>query len=183
MQTTNAHGAGRPLRTVTARLEGGSRGNTGPTGPLSFDGINPRCSGHFGSRTIFKPPLETQGFTLIELLVVIAIIAILAALLLPALAKAKQKATAISCINNLKELTLAAHLYAVDYQDAIPPNIVDSDNGWVGGDVSSLPGATNVTFITASVLYPYNKSQDIYRCPSDTVPITGGNSVPRVRSY
>src|SRR5271170_7283859 len=148
MQTTNAHGAGRPLRTVTARLEGGSRGNTGPTGPLSFDGIKPRCSGHFGSRTIFKPPLETQGFTLIELLVVIAIIAILAALLLPALERAKQRATAISCINNLKELTTADFLYAGDNADALPPNSNPADDttgmlettSWVSGDVSGRAG-------------------------------------------
>jgi prepilin-type N-terminal cleavage/methylation domain-containing protein/prepilin-type processing-associated H-X9-DG protein len=122
-----------------------------------------------------------HGFTLIELLVVIAIIAILAAMLLPALTQAKKKAQGIACINNLKELTLAAHIYAGDFQDAIPINDGNVD-AWVTGDVSQLPGATNTANIIAGMLWPYNNSLGIYQCPGDKDLVAGANA-PRVRNY
>lgn len=127
------------------------------------------------------------AFTLIELLVVIAIIAILAAMLLPALSQSKRKAQGIGCINNLRELTVAAHVYAGDFQDAIPLNTGGAVDGWVPGgttllNVTSVPGATNAANVTTGLLWPYNKSMGIYACPSDKDLVVGAKT-PRVRNY
>jgi prepilin-type N-terminal cleavage/methylation domain-containing protein/prepilin-type processing-associated H-X9-DG protein len=124
-----------------------------------------------------------RAFTLVELLVVIAIIAILAALLLPALAAAKQKAQRAACTNNLKQLTTAAVLYGVDFEDRIPPNTLDGKtSSWVGGNSAGLPDATNANLIQIFSLFPQIDSLAAYHCPSDNA-IVQGAFVPRVRDY
>ena len=134
-----------------------------------------------------RPP--DQAFTLIELLVVIAIIAILAAMLLPALAAAKKKALMASCLNNLKQLTLGANVYAADFQDAIPPNypIGSANQSWVPGYpamVRGLPYGTNPVYVTTALLYPYNPNANIYKCPGDKDYIQGSNPAQsRIRDY
>jgi hypothetical protein len=96
-------------------------------------------------------------------------------MLLPALAKAKEKAQGIGCINNLKQLQLAWVLYSGDYNEQIVRNGGLGDIGgagyssWVIGDVSQLPGRTDLGTITNAnaLLYPYSKTVGIYKCPAD----------------
>ena len=116
-----------------------------------------------------------HGFTLIELLVVIAIIAILAALLLPALSSAREKARVTQCLNDMKQLTLGWTSYAGDNDDQIAKNWCAGPLGgsalgsWVAGDVTFTndPGG-----IANGTLYRYNKSTRIYQCP-DLTPRNG----------
>jgi len=129
-----------------------------------------------------------NGFTLIELLVVIAIIAILAALLLPALARAKQEALRTQCMSNTKQLLTAWTLYAGDSGDIMPDNISALDSpygGWVDGLMSTTspyPENTNFVLMMKGQLGPYAKNPAIYRCPSDPS-MDASSRAPRVRSY
>ena len=126
-----------------------------------------------------------RAFTLIELLVVIAIIAILAAMLLPALSRAKEKAKGIVCMNNTKQLNLAWQMYPDDNGVFLPPNhhLGYGTNGWVDGIMSQGPSPdnTNTLLLTRSALGPYTKNIGIYKCPSD-MSVMRGTGLPRVRS-
>lgn len=135
-----------------------------------------------------------RAFTLIELLVVIAIIAILAALLLPTLSRAKESARGISCMSNTRQLLIAWKFYIDDHNGRLPPNEADDDNPplvpdavWVFGDMR-YGGSQNASpaYLTDSryaKLAPYAKSASLYRCPSDqSCSLPDRQGLPRVRS-
>jgi prepilin-type N-terminal cleavage/methylation domain-containing protein/prepilin-type processing-associated H-X9-DG protein len=132
-----------------------------------------------------RPRSHGVAFTLIELLVVIAIIAILASMLLPALAKAKAKTGTVRCLNNLKQLTIAWHLYLTDNNDTLVKNWVGDKRAWIDGTVAvgkGSPGMTNTIVIMNGALYPFNTSIEIYRCPNDPPEILGSKKVYRMRT-
>jgi len=136
------------------------------------------------------PTHASRAFTLIELLVVIAIIAILAAMLLPALGKAKSKGQQAGCLNNYRQLQFCFQMYCDDNQDALPANeainvtynrtaLSVGVNSWLQGNAWI---DTTLTNIQRGVLFNYNKVTGIYKCPSDTSTVQDKGLIPRTRS-
>lgn len=115
-------------------------------------------------------PVQKKAFTLIELLVVIAIIAILAAILFPVFAQARERARSISCTSNLRQIATALKMYAQDYDEryfasgSLPPS---TDPQWA----SRRPDGTNLVRMMGGgfswFLQPYIKNEQLFRCPSD----------------
>jgi len=155
---------------------------------LAFKKHPPTRRASFNSPVGGSGGFSLSGFTLIELLVVIAIIAILAAMLLPVLAKAKTKAEAAGCMNNGRQLMLGWMLYSQDNGDKMM-----HANQWVGGSMDTAPvgsvwnladsaDTSQLTDPTKALIANYARSVGAFKCPSDRFQSVN-NPVPRVRSY
>jgi prepilin-type N-terminal cleavage/methylation domain-containing protein/prepilin-type processing-associated H-X9-DG protein len=143
----------------------------------------------------FDPGNPRRAFTLIELLVVIAIIAVLAALLLPVLSQAKARARTIDCVDHLRQLQLAWHMYAHDNDNTlVANNFVYSVN--MGSSNQPIPGPDkdswchsvapldpNPISSTNSLLFDYVRSSSVYHCSADDSTVTGKPGLLRNRSY
>jgi prepilin-type N-terminal cleavage/methylation domain-containing protein/prepilin-type processing-associated H-X9-DG protein len=133
--------------------------------------------------------LVGRAFTLVELLVVIAVIAILAALLLPALDRANSKAWRVQCLNNQRQLSLAWHTYSDDNQGRLPANGYGSNSKlWVVGREHIQPEAfVNPSYLLDpqyALFADYLRALKVYKCPADHTTISyGGQDQPRLRNY
>ena len=143
---------------------------------------------------------DREGFTLIELLVVIAIIAILAAILFPVFAKAREKARGTACLSNMKQMGLAIHMYCSDYDgfiftggywnsaqdpaDKFPCQVYAPYYREANGPPQPWDTDTPATYSVADILQPYTKNREIFHCPSTKqIIIKAGAPVPKEVTY
>jgi len=153
----------------------------------------------FSKTAVSNSPVARRlpAFTLVELLVVIAIIALLMALLQPVLSLAREKSREVACLNNLKQLQICAKLYSLDNDDFLLPNrnvyLLDTRSPAPGfsDKMTWCPGLapfdTTTENIERGLLFRYNKSTEIYRCPSDKSRVRTPEgqilNIRRTRSY
>ena len=131
----------------------------------------------------------TDGFALLELVVIMAVLAIVSGMLMPVVSRARADRTSVGCQNNGRQLNLAMHLYAADFNELLPPNEDNNNqfNGWVAGDMTVANQATNTVFLTdpryAKLACYTAPDLTLYRCPADTSTVQiAGREHPRVRS-
>lgn len=129
-------------------------------------------------------PKHRGGFTLIELLVVITIIAILAALLFPALGTMTERANRVACVGNLRQIALATLAYASDNKGALPGyNASGSDVGWLAGPCSTWGGTPSSNLVQQGQIWRYINDIRAYHCPIDEAPYPSGQPAHWLASY
>jgi hypothetical protein len=131
----------------------------------------------------------SDGFAVMELCVILAVLAIFSGMLMPIGSRVKGDRTSAGCQNNGRQLILAMHLYAGDFNELLPPNEDNNNqfNGWVAGDMTVANQATNTVFLTDpryAKLAKYTAPDPmLYRCPADTSMVEiAGKEYPRARS-
>lgn len=121
---------------------------------------------------------DNKAFTIVDLTVLLAVVALLAAMLLPALNKTRVQAETSQCLNNVKQLAGCWTMYTHENQGKLPPNYLASPKAWVNHNVATPYGATNESAIRAGVLFSYNHSLSIYKCPGAKTLPEGIRSIP-----